>query len=123
MATVTPNPEHIRPFPSAKAFESWLSKQHDKAPEVWLKIFKKGTGVPTITYLEAVEVALCWGWIDGIKKSLDSEAFLQRFTPRKGKSVWSQINVEKVAKLIGAGRMTAQSGAMLSAACPDRGRS
>jgi len=106
MAVVIPNPKHIRPFESAAAFERWLSKQHDKMPEVWLKIFKKGAGVPSVTYLEALEVALCWGWIDGLKKSFDDAAFLQRFTPRKGKSRWSQINVEKVAELIKSGRMT-----------------
>jgi uncharacterized protein YdeI (YjbR/CyaY-like superfamily) len=103
---VTPDPKHIRPFTNQAAFEAWLSKQHDKAPELWLKIYKKAAGVPTVTYLEALEVALCWGWIDGIKKSFDDAAFLQRFTPRKSKSIWSQINVEKVARLIEAGRMT-----------------
>jgi hypothetical protein len=74
--------------------------------ELWLKIYKKASGVPTVTYQQALEVALCWGWIDGLKKSFDDEAFLQRFSPRKSKSVWSQINCGHVARLTNAGRMT-----------------
>jgi uncharacterized protein YdeI (YjbR/CyaY-like superfamily) len=99
------NAKHVRAFPSAQALEGWLSEHHASATELWLKIFKKASGEPTVTYREAVEVALCWGWIDGLKKSLDERAFLQRFTPRRARSVWSQINRQLVEQLIASGRM------------------
>jgi uncharacterized protein YdeI (YjbR/CyaY-like superfamily) len=106
MAPVVPHPKHLRAFPNAKAFEAWLSAHHDKDTELWLKIHKKDSGLPTVTYAEALDVALCWGWIDGQKKGFDAQSFLQRFTPRKGKSLWSANNREHVARLIQAGRMT-----------------
>ncbi len=101
-----PRPDRIREFPSRAAFESWLAGHHDSEEELWLAIHKKGSGLPTVTYAEAVDVALCWGWIDGLKKSLDEQTFLQRFTPRRAKSVWSQINRDHVARLVAEGRMT-----------------
>jgi uncharacterized protein YdeI (YjbR/CyaY-like superfamily) len=79
---------------------------HAAQPELWIRLFKKGSGRPTITYHEALDVALCWGWIDGLRKALDDESFLQRFTPRRAKSVWSQVNQGHVARLTAAGRMT-----------------
>ena len=106
MAPVIPNPKKIRSFRDETAFEKWLRANHDCETELWLKIYKKASGVPTVTYAQALDVALCWGWIDGLKKSLDGEAFLQRFSPRRPKSVWSQINREHIARLIQAGRMT-----------------
>lgn len=106
MAPVVPDPRTIRAFESERAFEAWLSENHATETELWLKIYKKASGRPTVTYAEALDVALCWGWIDGLKKSLDGESFLQRFTPRKGRSLWSQINREHVARLTAAGRMT-----------------
>ena len=106
MAPVIPNPKKIRGFRDETAFEKWLRANHDRETELWLKIYKKASGVPTVTYAQALDVALCWGWIDGLKKSLDGEAFLQRFSPRRPKSVWSQINREHIARLIKAGRMT-----------------
>lgn len=106
MAQVIPDPSKIRSFPSAATFEKWLSTYHRRETELWLKIHKKGSGRATVTYAQALEVALCWGWIDGIRKAFDAESFLQRFTPRKPRSVWSQINCEHVARLIAAGRMT-----------------
>lgn len=106
MAPVVPNPKHIRSFPSQAAFETWLSKNHASESELWIKIYKKDSGKPTITITQAIDVCLCWGWIDGIKKGLDEEAFLQRYTPRKAKSVWSQINRDNVARLVAEGRMT-----------------
>ena len=106
MASVVPDPKAIRPFANEAAFETWLKKNHDRATEVWIKVFKKGSGKPSIDWQQAVDVALCWGWIDGIRKAFDEEAFLQRYTPRKAKSRWSQINVERVARLTKAGRMT-----------------
>jgi uncharacterized protein YdeI (YjbR/CyaY-like superfamily) len=103
---VVPDPKRIRSFSSEAAFEKWLRANHARETELWLKIFKKDSGVPTVSYAQALDVALCWGWIDGLKKSFDARAFLQRFTPRKSKSVWSQINQGHVARLIEAGRMT-----------------
>jgi uncharacterized protein YdeI (YjbR/CyaY-like superfamily) len=106
MAPIIPNPKKIRSFRTQAAFEAWLSRHHAREAEMWLQIFKKDSGVPTVTYAQALDVALCWGWIDGIKKSFDERAFLQRFTPRKSKSIWSQINKGHVARLTKAGRMT-----------------
>ena len=106
MAPVIPNPKKIRGFRDEAAFATWLRANHDCETELWLKIYKKATGVPTVTYAQALDVALCWGWIDGLKKSFDEEAFLQRFTPRRLKSVWSQINRGHIARLTKAGRMT-----------------
>ena len=106
MAPVIPDPKRIRAFRSQQAFEKWLRANHQREAELWLKIYKKGSGVPTVTYAEALDVALCWGWIDGLKKSFDEQAFLQRFTPRGPKSVWSQNNRDHVERLIKAGRMT-----------------
>ncbi|MBK9779228.1 MAG: YdeI/OmpD-associated family protein [Anaerolineales bacterium] len=95
----------ILPFESKKKFAEWLAKNHDKSAGLWLKIAKKATGIPTVTYLEALDVALCYGWIDGQKGSFDEQYFLQKFTPRRPKSIWSKINVEKVAGLIASGEM------------------
>jgi uncharacterized protein YdeI (YjbR/CyaY-like superfamily) len=106
MAPVLPNPRKIRAFRSATAFETWLALNHDRETELWLKIHKKASGRATVTYAQALDVALCWGWIDGIKKSFDEVSFLQRFTPRKAKSIWSQTNKEHVARLTAAARMT-----------------
>jgi uncharacterized protein YdeI (YjbR/CyaY-like superfamily) len=106
MAPITVDKKRIKSFPSEAAFEKWLSSNHARETELWLRLFKKGSGVTTVTNAEAIDVALCWGWIDGIRKSLDAVSFLQRFSPRRDKSVWSQINREKVARLTTAGRMT-----------------
>lgn len=106
-------------FKSAKAFEAWLKKNHAASEGLWLKIAKRGANEPSVTYPEAVEIALCWGWIDGQKKSLDDQHYLQRFTPRRARSVWSKINVEKVRGLIEAGRMQAPGQAQIEAAKAD----
>jgi uncharacterized protein YdeI (YjbR/CyaY-like superfamily) len=106
MAPVIPHPKRIRAFPTATAFEAWLRANHDRETEIWIKIHKKDTGLRTVTHAQALDVALCWGWIDGIRKAFDQRSFLQRFTPRKAKSVWSQINREHVGRLTAAGRMT-----------------
>jgi uncharacterized protein YdeI (YjbR/CyaY-like superfamily) len=103
---VKPDPKRIRTFASEAAFEKWLAAHHDAWPEVWIKIHKKGSGLESITALEAIDVALCWGWIDGKRKGFDDQSFLQRYTPRGPKSRWSRINQENVARLIAAGRMT-----------------
>jgi uncharacterized protein YdeI (YjbR/CyaY-like superfamily) len=106
MPPVVPDPAKIKSFKTAAAFEKWLATHHAKETEIWLKIHKKSSGLPTVDYAQALDVALCWGWSDGIKKSFDEQSFLQRFTPRTAKSMWSQVNREHVARLVAAGRMT-----------------
>jgi uncharacterized protein YdeI (YjbR/CyaY-like superfamily) len=92
-------------FEDRAGWESWLDEHHATAAGAWLKIAKKGAGECTVSYAEALDVALCYGWIDGQKGGLDEEFWLQRFTPRGRRSRWSQINTEKSAQLIEAGRM------------------
>jgi uncharacterized protein YdeI (YjbR/CyaY-like superfamily) len=106
MPPVTVPPEALREFADFRSFYDWLEKHHDSAPEVWIRIFRKGTGKPTISPVEAIDAILCWGWIDGIRKSWDNESFVQRYCPRRPKSVWSQINRDNVARLTEAGLMT-----------------
>ena len=106
-------------FKNASAFETWLKKNHGASEGLWLKIAKRGAKEPSVTYSEAVEIALSWGWIDGQKKGLDEAHFLQRFTPRRARSVWSKINVDRVAALIEAGRMQAPGYAQMEAAKAD----
>jgi uncharacterized protein YdeI (YjbR/CyaY-like superfamily) len=95
----------VRPFESSAAWESWLERNHATVPGIWVKLAKKGSGVRSVTYDEAVEVALCYGWIDGLTRSLDDRYYLQRFTPRRAKSNWSESNRAKAVALIEAGRM------------------
>ena len=92
-------------FATAADWEAWLEREHERADEAWLKIAKKASGIESITHAEALEVALCFGWIDGIRKSYDNDWFLQRFTPRRRASKWSQINKEKVEALMEEGRV------------------
>ena len=106
MPPIIPNPRTIKAFRNAAAFEAWLAIHHASEPELWLKIHKKDSGLPTVTYAEALDVALCWGWIDGLKKTFDDLSFIQRFTPRRAKSVWSQVNRDHIARLTASGRMT-----------------
>ena len=84
MAPVIPDPKKIKSFRTEAAFETWLAANHDRETELWLKIHKKDSGVPTVTPAQALDVALCWGWIDGIRKAFDERSFLQRYTPRTG---------------------------------------
>lgn len=119
MAPVFVDPSRTHVFESAAAFEKWLSKHHASETEVWIKIHKKGSGLPSITPAEAIDVCLCWGWIDAIRKSFDETSFVQRYTPRGRKSVWSQINVDNVARLTAAGRMTPHGQAHVDAAKAD----
>ena len=95
----------VEEFASAKAWERWLAKHHATAPGLWLMIAKKGSGVVTVDITDAIEVALCYGWIDGLRHGHDETYFRQRFTPRKPRSKWSQINRDRVEALIAAGRM------------------
>lgn len=106
MAPVVVNPDKVRAFESAKALEAWYRKNHDNADELWLKIHKKGSGLKSVSNAEALDAALNWGWIDGIRKAFDDKSFLQRYSPRGKKSIWSQINRDHVARLVAEGRMT-----------------
>lgn len=92
-------------FETQRDWEAWLEERHADAPGLWLKIAKKETGVSSVTYAEAVESALCYGWIDGQKAPFDDRYWLQRFTPRRPKSIWSRVNRDKATALIAAGRM------------------
>ena len=107
MAPVIVDPDHVREFKTKDAFYKWLKANHAKESEVWIRIFKKATAKPTITPAEAIDVVLCWGWIDAIRKSWDEESFLQRYTRRGPKSLWSQVNRDNVARLVKEGAMTA----------------
>lgn len=100
-----PDQTHIQAFEDAPAFGAWLALNHASEPEVWVKMYKKGSGQKTINWEESVIEALCWGWIDGVRKSLDDQAYLQRFTPRRPGSNWSKRNREHVERLIAANRM------------------
>ena len=95
----------VLPFANKKKWADWLAKQHDQSMGVWLKLSKKDSGIPSITYEEALDAALCYGWIDGQKKGFDDQYWLQKFTPRGPKSIWSKINTEKAERLIASGEM------------------
>ncbi|NRB38092.1 MAG: YdeI/OmpD-associated family protein [Pseudomonadales bacterium] len=101
-----PDPEKIMSFASPKDLGRWLTVNHAIESELWIKIFKKKTGIASVTWDDVVVESLCWGWIDGIKKSIDGQAYLQRVTPRSARSNWSKRNVEHVQRLINEGRMT-----------------
>lgn len=106
MAPVPVDPNRVHEFADADSFYRWLSANHDREPEVWIKIHKVGSGLQSITPKEAIDAVLCWGWIDGIRKGFDDQSFLQRYSPRGAKSVWSLINIDNVARLVADGRMT-----------------
>jgi uncharacterized protein YdeI (YjbR/CyaY-like superfamily) len=94
-------------FPSAEAWRAWLEQHHADPAGVWLKIAKKGRGIDTVTHAQALEEALCFGWIDAVRHAHDEDYFLQRFVPRRPRSKWSQVNRAKVTALTEAGRMHA----------------
>src|SRR5215207_4004661 len=102
---MTPAELPTKPFANKKKWADWLAKQHGKSAGVWLKLAKKDSGIKSITYEEALDVALCYGWIDGQKKGFDDKYWLQKFTPRGKKSIWSKINTEKAERLIASGQM------------------
>lgn len=104
-ATTTATPP-IQLFEDASAWEAWLEANHNTVPTgLWLKISKKASGIASVTYDEALDAALCFGWIDGQRKTHDAQHFIQRFTPRRARSMWSKRNVDKVAVLVERGRM------------------
>jgi len=102
---LAPDSSKVKAFRTEAAFDAWLRAHHARATEVWVRIYKKGSGKPSITPAQALDVVLCWGWIDGIRKRFDEKSFLQRYTPRRARSIWSQINRDHVKRLIAAGRM------------------
>ena len=114
-----PNPRKIKSFRTEAAFAAWMKVNHARETELWLKIHKKDSGLPTVTHAQALDVALCWGWIDGIRKSFDERSFLQRYTPRRARSIWSRINRDHVARLTAAGRMTPHGQRQVDAARAD----
>ena len=101
-----PNTIPIIEFETAETFETWLVRNHDDSKGLWIKIFKKDSKKKTISYAEALDLALCYGWIDGQKQAFDEQAWLQKFCPRREKSIWSKINIGHVERLINEGRMS-----------------
>jgi uncharacterized protein YdeI (YjbR/CyaY-like superfamily) len=108
-----------RGFASRAEWETWLGANHATVDGVWITFPKKHTGLPTVDFVEAIEVALCFGWIDGQRKGLDDTHYLQKFTPRRPRSKWSQINVERIARLEAAGRLRPAGIAEVEAATAD----
>lgn len=109
----------IRLFKTQKDWADWLGTNHASSPGVWLRIAKKASGIKSVTYDQALEAALCYGWIDGQKKSYDDSSWLQKFVPRGAKSIWSKINREKATALINSGQMKAAGLAAVDAAKKD----
>ncbi|MGW8651991.1 YdeI/OmpD-associated family protein [Nocardia salmonicida] len=103
----------------ASAWESWLSAHHSSVGEVWVRIAKKGAPEPSVTISETLDGALCYGWIDSHRRSLDAHHYLQRYSPRRARSPWSQVNVAKAEALVAAGRMRPAGFAAIEAACAD----
>lgn len=108
----TPHRQDLRHRVRARVLDAHPSR-------LWIKVHKKGSGLKSITCPEALDVMLCWGWIDGLRRGFDEQSFLQRYTPRRAKSIWSQVNRENVARLIAAGRMQPQGQAQIDAAKKD----
>lgn len=102
-----PDPSAVKVFRDAAQFRAWLLEHHDDAAELWVGYYKKGVPKTSVTYAEAVEEALCFGWIDGIGRRIDDEVHANRFTPRRRTSSWSAVNIAKVTELTAAGRMHA----------------
>ena len=92
-------------FKGQAEYRAWLEKNHDKAAELWIGFWRKSTGKPSLTWQECVDQSLCFGWIDGIRKSVDEQSYKQRVTPRRATSMWSQINIRRVGELTAAGQM------------------
>ncbi|MEO6015060.1 MAG: YdeI/OmpD-associated family protein [Devosia sp.] len=105
MAPFIVNPDAVHEFKTAAALDRWYKKNHASADEMWIKIHKKGSGLPSVDALDGIDAALCWGWIDGIRKGFDEQSFLQRYTRRGKKSIWSQVNTANIERLRKEGRM------------------
>ncbi|TRC77420.1 hypothetical protein FJV83_27765 [Mesorhizobium sp. WSM4307] len=119
MAPVKVDPDKVREFSDAASFYAWLGQHHATESEVWIKVHKAGSGLKSITPKEAIDVVLCYGWIDAVRKGLDENSFLQRYTPRGKKSIWSKINIDNVARLVEEGRMTGHGLKQVEAAKAD----
>ena len=119
MPPVLVDPDKVREFADFQSFYDWLAQNHDTADELWIKLHKVASGRPSITPKEAIDAVLCWGWIDAIRKGFDAESYLQRYTRRGRKSIWSKINVDNVARLEAAGLMTEHGRAHVEAAKAD----
>ncbi len=114
-----PSPLPTKKFATQKAFEVWLGKNHAKAPGIWLQLYKKASiesGKKSVNYKEALDVALCYGWIDSQKKTHDIESYIQKFTPRGSRSIWSKVNREHIARLTKEGSMRPPGLAAVAAA-------
>ena len=107
-------------FKNPAAFRAWLQKHHGAKTELWVGYWKKSTGVPSITWQESVDEALCFGWIDGIRKSVDARSYMNRFTPRRPGSVWSEVNTRRALELIQEGRMRAAGRKAFEARDPEK---
>jgi uncharacterized protein YdeI (YjbR/CyaY-like superfamily) len=114
-----PHAGNVRAFSTPKAWGAWLREHHAGSPGIWIRFYKKQSGVRTITHAQALDEALCWGWIDGQAKPLDDQAWLQRFTPRRSRSGWSKRNRDHVARLTKEGRMQPSGLAEVAAAKAD----
>jgi uncharacterized protein YdeI (YjbR/CyaY-like superfamily) len=120
-ATTRPDPlDEATFFDTSANFRAWMEANHDQADELWLGLRKKASGLPSVTYKEAVDVALCFGWIDGLAKSIDSTSYRQRFTPRRKGSIWSAVNIARVGELTELGLMHASGLAVFMARDPAR---
>jgi uncharacterized protein YdeI (YjbR/CyaY-like superfamily) len=109
-------------FESGDAFRGWLQKNHDKSDELWVGFYKAGSGKTGITYREAVDQALCFGWIDGVRKAVDAKSYTNRFTPRRPRSIWSAVNLRRVEELTKLGLMHESGLAALGRRSEDRSR-
>lgn len=114
-----PDADQLRVFATPAAFERWMRTHHAREPELWLRVYKTNSGITSITIGEALDIALCWGWIDGLRRGYDEQSYLQRYTPRRPRSLWSQVNRDHVARLTAAGRMTPHGQAQVDAAKAD----
>ena len=119
MSNIDFGKQPLKSFKNQAAFRTWLEKNHKTQDGIWLRIFKKASGKPTVSYKEAVDEALCFGWIDGQMKGYDDESYIQRFTPRRARSIWSKVNIGNVARLIKEKKMTAAGLEQVSAAKKD----
>ena len=107
-------------FQTPAKFGDWLEKNHERATELWVGFYRKGSGRPSITWPESVDEALRFGWIDGVRKTVDGESYMIRFTPRRPRSIWSNVNIAKVEALIAAGRMAPAGLAAYARLTPER---
>jgi uncharacterized protein YdeI (YjbR/CyaY-like superfamily) len=119
MAPVRVDPDKVREFEDSASFYDWLAGRHDAETEVWIKLHKVGSGLKSITPKEAIDVVLCFGWIDAVRKAFDEKSYLQRYTPRGKRSIWSKINIDNVVRLVEEGRMTGHGLKQVEAAKAD----